>query len=752
MTLLNLMPVVDSANTIFQTAAAFINQTSRHLFLTGKAGTGKTTFLKHIKETSGKKMAIVAPTGVAAINAGGVTIHSLFQIPPGTYLPSGRGLFETSNGKIYNNHTLFKQMRMSADKKELLRELDLLIIDEVSMVRADLLDAIDTVLRHFRRQPLLPFGGTQVLYIGDLFQLPPVVINEEWDLLKDFYRSPFFFDAHIVQESPPVYIELKKIYRQSDDAFIRILNNIRSNCCTETDLTHLHNYYKPNFSAEQKDNYITLTTHNEKAIAINNSELRKLPDKLYQFKAEIGGEFNERSFPGEELLQLKKGAQVMFIKNDSGENRRYYNGKIGLIHSIDEKGIQIKFSNETSLLTLEKETWKNIRYHYQTEKDKIEEEELGTFTQYPIRLAWSITIHKSQGLTFDKAIVDAGSSFAPGQVYVALSRLTSLNGLVLKSRIYPHCIQTDERVLEFISNEWPEEVLHQALRKEQQQYIRDSMLQGFGWEKLLDTFREHHEEYGHRNLPNLNACITWSSGVIEKIKILQDTSVKFKKHLEQFFERCEEDNYKQLHERVQAAVNYFNKETDEKLLVSLNDHIKLTETKSKTRKYRKALYELKHQVERRKFQLQNLGHISRIMYESHSADDIVKAAEALQKPFVVEPMNEHNLVNKKLEKGETHRISLQMFKNGNTIPEIAKERNLTLGTIEGHLASFVVTGEVDILDIVNEIQLERILKLVKEKPTLTSSQLKKQLGDDYSYGQINAVMNYKAYRIETQGP
>jgi ATP-dependent exoDNAse (exonuclease V) alpha subunit len=381
------MPSFDSSNTIFQTASAFINQTSKHLFLTGKAGTGKTTFLKYIKETSKKKMAVVAPTGVAAINAGGVTIHSLFQIPPGTYLPSNRSLFETSDGKIYNNHTLFKQMRMSTDKKELLRELELLIIDEVSMVRADLLDAMDAVLKHFRKQPFLPFGGVQVLYIGDLLQLPPVVKNEEWELLKDLYHSPFFFDAQAMQHSPPVYIELKKIYRQSDDVFISVLNNIRNNCCTQTDLDLLHKSYKPGFSPEQKENYIILTTHNDKAVTINNSELRKLPDKLYQFKAEINGEFSERSFPAEEVLQLKKDAQIMFIKNDSGEHRRYYNGKIGVIHSISEQEIQIKFPDETSLLKLEKETWRNIRYHYQKEKDKIDEEELGTFIQYPVRLA-----------------------------------------------------------------------------------------------------------------------------------------------------------------------------------------------------------------------------------------------------------------------------------------------------------------------------------------------------------------------------
>ena len=741
------MPAFDSFNTIFQTAASFINQTSKHLFLTGKAGTGKTTFLRYVKEQSFKKMAVVAPTGVAAINAGGVTIHSLFQIPPGIYLPSQRSL-EDFDGKTYNNHTLFKQMRMSADKKELLRELDLLIIDEISMVRADLLDAIDTVLKHIRRQHLIPFGGVQVLYIGDLFQLPPVAINEEWQLLKDFYRSPFFFDAHVIQQSPPLYIELKKIYRQSDDTFISILNNIRNNCCTETDLTHLHKYYKPGFVSLQKENFITLTTHNDKATAINHTELKKLPGKSYQFKAEINGEFNERSFPAEGLLQLKKDAQVMLIKNDSGESRKYYNGKIGTIHSIDERVIQIKFPNETTLLTLEKETWKNTRYHYHKEKDHIVEEELGTFIQYPIRLAWAITIHKSQGLTFDKAIIDAGASFAAGQVYVALSRLTSLSGLVLKSRIDPHCIHTDERVLEFVSNELPQDILHQTLQKEQRQYIRYSILQSFGWEKLLTVLQDHHEGYEQRNLPNPAVCITWAEEMVEKAKELQETSSKFIKQLEQLFEHCEEDNYKHLSGRIIAAVNYFTKEVEEKLEVSLNNHIETMKIKSKTKRYVKELYELKHQVERRKLQLQNLVNISNAMLEPGNTENLLKAVEALRKPLMIEINDEQSVVKKKNQKGETQRISLQLFKKGNSMTEIAQQRDLAFSTIEGHLAGFVATGEVDILDIIDEIKLGKILTLIKENPAITSSELKKHLGDDFSYNQVKAVMNYRALRTE----
>jgi hypothetical protein len=737
------LTAIDFSNVIFQTAASFVNHTGKHLFLTGKAGTGKTTFLKYIREHSSKKMAIVAPTGVAAINAGGVTIHSLLQIPPGIYIPSHAGISQTFGGTVYDKHMLLKQMRMSAEKKDLLRELDLLIIDEVSMVRADLLDAVDVVLRHVRKRPALPFGGVQVLYIGDLFQLPPVAVLQEWELLKNHYRSPFFFDAHVIQSAPPVYIELKKIYRQQDELFINILNNVRNNCCTDNDLNCLHAHYDPAFSPQDKERFIVLTTHNEKAAAINNAALRKLPDKLYQFKAETTGDF--WAYPADEALLLKKGAQVMFIKNDSGEFRRFYNGKIGTVHSIDEKEIQVTFPGETTILTLEKETWKNISYHYHKEKDKIEEEELGTFTQYPVRLAWAITIHKSQGLTFEKAIIDAGASFAAGQVYVALSRLTSLDGLVLKSRISRQCIQTDDTVLAFASTELSEDKLNEILEKEQRNYIHHSIIKAFSWEKIIELLEENLKEYEHRNLPDVEACVAWADELTERARSISKTTSKFQLQLEHLFQSAETSNYHQCSERILAACTFFIQELKDKLLTSLNDHIETMKIKKRTRKYVKHLAELTYRLERKKLELQNLMNVATSMRDSDNRLDPSATAEALHRPIVIDAKrNEAQTLKAKIVKGETQRITLQLFRKGKSIEEIASARSLAYSTVEGHLAGFVSTGEIGVLEIVDKFKVDKISQLLNKNSAASASELKQQLGEEYSYGQIKAVMSHCA--------
>src|SRR6478609_829528 len=415
----------DDHNPIFKIASDFIQHTNRSVFLTGKAGSGKTTFLKHIISNTRKNGVVVAPTGVAAINAGGVTMHSFFQLPFGPYIP---GMQKRFNGvEVSDSYSLFKNIRFSADKRELIRELELLVIDEVSMVRCDMLDAMDAILRYFRKSDQ-PFGGVQVLYIGDMYQLPPVAKNEEWELLRDFYESPFFFHSQAVLNSPPLYIELKKIYRQSDQQFIELLNRIRNNEAQREDLQLLNKKFDNQFNPAAGENYITLCTHNYKADSVNAAELAKLKGTVHRFRGSITGEFSDKALPTEMELQLKEGAQIIFIKNDSDPLKRYYNGKLAIVKSLGEDEIRVKFPDSGQELTIERETWRNVRYAYDREKESVEEEEIGSFSQFPIRLAWAITIHKSQGLTFQKAIIDAGASFTAGQVYVALSRCTSLEG------------------------------------------------------------------------------------------------------------------------------------------------------------------------------------------------------------------------------------------------------------------------------------------------------------------------------------
>jgi hypothetical protein len=734
------MSLSDPNNTIFQKAVAFVNQTSKHLFLTGKAGTGKTTFLKYIKENSFKKMAVVAPTGVAAINAGGVTIHSLFQLPFGAFLPTQKNTADVYNGRVNNQHSLFKNIRLSGAKRDLIKELDLLVIDEVSMVRADLLDAVDTVLRHVRRQPLLPFGGLQMLYIGDLFQLPPVVRNEEWELLKDYYESPFFFNAQSIKHAPPVYIELKKIYRQSDSTFIHILNNIRNNICTKEDLERLHEHYKPDFVPAKEENYIVLTSHNEKADAINRKELQKLSGQVYSYKAEISGEFYDRSFPAEEVLNLKIGAQIMFIKNDKGEFRRYFNGKIGVIKNIFDDKIYVSFPNEQDTLTLEKETWQNIKYNYNKDSDRIDEEELGTFKQYPIRLAWAITIHKSQGLTFDKAIIDAGSSFAPGQVYVALSRLTSLEGLILHSRIHPNCISTDNRVLEFVKSEESEEQLQEILKEEQEAFVKQSLLKGFSWQKVEDTILGHKENILERDLPKKEQSLTWITTLHKSVEEINEVSKKFIRQLEQLYLS---EGYPQLHERTKAAVEYFSKAVDEKLIVAVDAHFEEMKKEKKVKRYLNETAELKKVILRQK---QVLHHTLELAEALMKADkDLMLQAEKIHQPIKIDLAKEEEAVKRsgRLPKGETARVSLELYKQGKSIAEIAKERNLAFATIEGHLSEFITTGEVEVHELISPARLETILSVLKEEKELPNSgTIKARLPNDFSYGEIKAAMKY----------
>lgn len=716
----------DSTNTVFSLAADLVNNTSRHLFLTGKAGTGKTTFLKYIKEHTKKNTVVVAPTGVAAINAGGVTMHSFFQLPFGPFVPASTNLY-TSNGQATDKHSLFKNIHFSGSKREMLQELELLIIDEVSMVRCDMLDAMDTILRHFRKQYQVPFGGVQVLYIGDMFQLPPVIPQQEWNILQEHYSSPFFFEAKAVKEAPPLYIELKKIYRQNEQHFIDILNRIRNNAPDRNDLNELNNRYDPDFNPPIGEKYITLSTHNKKADVINEAELKKLPGKLHVFKAELSGEFSDKALPTDFNLQLKVGAQVMFIKNDLGNERRYYNGKLAIVKRIANDEITVAFDDGEEM-KLEKETWKNIRYQYNKENDDIEEEELGSFKQYPIRLAWAITIHKSQGLTFDKAVIDAGSSFAAGQVYVALSRCTSLDGLVLHSKIFSHAIATDRRVLEFAQREANDEYLEQLLKEEKEKFQADVLVKTFNWSKILTALREWKETILGKKLPDVDAVFSLANEMIGKALEQAAVAEKFQSQLQQILATGDKDL---LQQRVNKAILYFAKALAEEIILPLQEHIATLRFASKVAKYVKELRTTEAIILNQLEKLNSIafGDLVFVQYEAPA----VKEQPVLAKTKKEKPV-----------KGTSHRDTLQLYKEGKSVDEIAQLRNLAVTTIEGHLASFIYSGNIDLDDLVHPTKSKAILSVISDVG-MTATSIKQKLSSDYSYGEIRAVMNY--YRL-----
>lgn len=736
----------DQKNESFQLAVKFVNHTNKHIFLTGKAGTGKTTFLKYIRENTFKKMVVVAPTGVAAINAGGVTMHSFFQLPFVPFLPTQHTGWNDLNSGFTNAHTLLRNIRFNSDRRDLIKELELLVIDEVSMVRADMLDAVDAILRHFRRQPLVPFGGVQVLYIGDLFQLPPVIKHDEWDTLKQHYKSPFFFDALVMQHATPLYIELKKIYRQSDLSFINILNNIRNNVVSHEDLEILHRYYKPGYRPAKEENYITLTSHNAQSDAINQSELAKLSGKLYSFEAQISGDFNEKAYPAEKQLALKIGAQIMFIRNDKGETRRFYNGKIGVIKNFKEDKICIAFPNEGGELEIEKEKWKNVRFVYNKEKDTVDEEELGVFEQYPIRLAWAITIHKSQGLTFNKAIIDAGASFAPGQVYVALSRLTNMEGLVLFSRIHQHAISTDERVISFTKSELDEDVLTEQLEGAQKMFIAKSLMLSFDWEKIISQLELICEQNADRQIPDKEDAIRICQQLLDNAWKQKEIAKKFLLQLEQLLEGAETDGYIQLNARMNAAANYFVKTISEELLAPLQKHIDAMRVKKRTGKYIGILKYLQITLIRKQQQLQQSAQVTAGLEKGLHSDALLAIVEDQRKIVAgvkADVVEEEKTVVVKPKKGDTYIISLELYKQGRTVAEIAKERGFSASTIYGHLTKFVATKEVKVEDIVPAEKITTILAAIKEIGEITGlTPIKQKLSDDYSFEEIRAVLAY----------
>jgi hypothetical protein len=725
-------------------ATRYVYYTGQHVFITGKAGTGKTTLLRRFKQECTKKMAVVSPTGVAAIHAGGVTIHSFFQLPPGAFIPTMENFWEAESNRFITHQGLLKNIRLTKAKRDILQELELLIVDEVSMLRADMLDAMDAILRWVRGKREVPFGGVQLVYFGDLYQLPPVVKEDEWGILKNYYRTPFFFSAQVIQEAPPLFIELDTIYRQTDRRFIDILNSIRNNEITDDEINFLNRRYDPYFRASPDEPYIILTTHNYKAERVNQQSLQSLESEEFVFEGEITDEFNEKVLPVEKTLRLKKGAQVMFIRNDSGENRRYYNGKIGIVTDISSEHICVTCPGDEEMIELKKDVWNNIRYVYNPDKDILEEEILGTYSQYPIRLAWAITIHKSQGLTFEKAIIDSVDSFSPGQVYVALSRLTSLNGLILSTPVHRDAIKTDERIA-LLKNHILEPEDEPAFYREQKhRFLRQYISGCFLWQSTLRKVDEH---LGQKKLELLQEEPD-ASDVLrllhQKGNELQRVGNAFVRQLDQLMDSDDQQTWEKTAERLTAAFTYFSNEL-RMMLDKIEQLLDSLRKKKRTKKKIKDLEKLKllyiHQLEK-------IGRAEKIAVSMVSGEDLARAfhykidttSKNKEKNIPIEP------TFRKKEKGATYKITLSLYRQGKTIEEIAKERNLVKSTIESHLAKLVENDELIAEDIIGAEKVKQIVNTAIELQTSQFTPIKEILGDNYSYGEIKIALASKYYR------
>lgn len=600
------MMTPDSTNEMFHLAVQLVNQSARSIFLTGKAGTGKTTFLKYIRENCPRQMAVVAPTGVAAINAGGVTIHSFFQLPFSPFVPDIKGAANDAD-EVVSRHTLINRLRINREKIKLLRQLELLVIDEISMVRCDTMDAIDTVLRHVRKRPFERFGGVQLLLIGDMFQLPPVIKDPEWRILSEFYASPYFFDSLVIRDEPPLYIEFNKIYRQADEQFIRVLNQVRNNALDEEGITILEKCFRPGFHHSKEDGYILLTTHNETARKINATELVKLDTPAYTYNAEIKGDFPNSAFPADEKLQLKAGAQVMFIKNDSDRGKRYFNGKIGIVTELGEDSIKVRCKDDDEEIEVGKETWENIRYTLNKTTRQMDDDVLGSFAQYPLRLAWAITIHKSQGLTFDKAIIDAGEAFAPGQVYVALSRCTSLEGLVLQSRVRAGSLFTDERIVSFSKSRSDSDRVKSELDAARKNYREKLLVSAFEFGLIANTAAEIKEYIAENNTSFSPGASSWADTLLQKVNTVRETAEKFHSWLLAQFQlpATQEDN-PVVKDKAAKAATYFVSEL-EKLVAFIEQPDIATDSKLHAKEFNDSLRELFAEVALKKYMLHGFG-------------------------------------------------------------------------------------------------------------------------------------------------
>ncbi|OBW43288.1 ATP-dependent RecD-like DNA helicase [Chryseobacterium sp. MOF25P] len=697
-----------------------IEYTSRSVFLTGKAGTGKTTFLNEFVKKTKKKHIVVAPTGIAAINAGGVTIHSMFGLPLRTFLPTTDRIDSSLANNIIDLQQHFKYRK---DKLKLLREVEVLIIDEVSMLRADVLDMMDFSLRFIRRNNQR-FGGVQMLFIGDLYQLPPVVRDEH--VLKMFYNSPFFFDSLAIKDIPLLTIELTKVYRQTDQDFLEILNAIRDGDVANIDFNHLNERYDPGFEAGEEP-YVYLCSHNKMADDINQEKLKDIKVSPKSYEAKLFGEFKENQFPNEQFLELKVGAQVMFIRNDITGEKKYFNGKLGEISSLDENEVKVILEGSEREITVKREVWEQKKYSLDTDKN-IKEEVLGSFEQFPIKLAWAVTIHKSQGLTFDKVIIDAGKSFTAGQVYVALSRCRTLEGIVLKSKITPEVIFKDNRILKFQGETQANDNVESILNQEKYDYsirkvLRTVDCQWFlkeveQWNNLSIVTKSIDRTKSNQLYLQLKRDVLNLGKIFEKLERIIFQKVNL------FIEKKED--WSEIESKSKGAVNFFFTEIRDKVFNPLKEFYAEIKGAKGLKQYNE---ELKNWLE-----------------------DIEEYLNSLKEIHLLETklLDEKNdkEVSMKIAKVPSQVLTFQLFEQGKTISEIAMERGLVKETVIGHLAKFAEQGLLDIARVITSDKIKTFQEMFYREPKETLNEWKTALPNNFEFNEIRILINHFTYQKE----
>jgi len=739
----------------YELAEKFVHASNRNIFLTGKAGTGKTTFLKTVVEQTYKKVMVAAPTGIAAINAGGVTLHSLFHLPFGIFLPEGLPAYEgfLSSG-INTPQSIRKSLRMNSQKRKLIREMELLIIDEVSMLRADTLDAIDTVLRLIRYDKHQPFGGVQMVFIGDLLQLPPVMKNEEKKYLHPYYPTGYFFEAQALRQRQPLYIELEKIFRQTDPEFIRLLNHFRDNTVNSGDLETLNRHYHPSFKARSDEGYIFLTTHNRKADEINRKALQKLPGKSWHYQAEVEGDFGEHIYPVDYDLELKEGAQVMFIKNDYSGEQRYFNGKIGFVSDLSEESIEVSFNDGSPPTEVERYIWENKQYSLDKEKNEIKEKVKGTFTHYPLKLAWAITVHKSQGLTFDKAIIDVSRAFAPGQIYVALSRLVSLDGLVLNSPVPTHMLEPDPALRSFFEHKQTSENLEYAYQHELPAFLFDYVTRSFDLRPLYGELKRFIEGYDKdESRSTKQQYKSWAAGLQDEVRETRQVADRFQVQLQKIRRQNDPAWLSNLRGRVKAASAYFKpllKEYSE----WITNHIQDIRNKSGVKKYIAELKDLDHAFFSKLQSIEKAESlVEAVMQQKQISRDTVqpqtRTHRADKKSGTGSPGQKHAGTATKSKQGTKER-TFELFNKGKNVEQIAEERGLAMTTIEGHLSHWVSLGEIPATHFVDPQKLEQILEVARRIESLKLNDIKARLGDDFTYSDLKFALAYHKWNQEKE--